>query len=254
MKIKPPKVLFWDIETSPLLMASFTRYDLKVPYSMVLQDWFVICAAWKWQGKKTIHGAKITDDKKRFKKDYTDDKYVIIQLSKIIEEADIIVAHNGDHFDWKKFTARLVFHNLPMVRRPIMIDTLKLSKEHLFTSNKLDDLGTHLKLGNKLPTALGLWKRAVMGDKKAIRAMFKYNKGDIPPLEALYKRLKPYTKTGLPNLNLWCKDESCPRCMSTHYHKKGLYRTTTQIYQEYQCQDCLHYFKGKKAVVRKDRR
>lgn len=253
MKIKGPKILLWDIETSPLLMASFTRYDLHVPYSMVLQEWFVICAAWKWLDGKKINGVKITDNKKRFDKDYTDDYHVIQKLAEMVGQADILIAHNGDHFDWKKFTARLIYHKLPMPRRPIMIDTLKLSKEHNFTSNKLDDLGTHLSLGNKKSTSLGLWKRAMRGDKKAIKEMFQYNKGDIPPLENLYLKLKPYTKS-LPNMNLWCRDESCPRCMSKNYLKKGLVRTTTQIYQEYRCKDCYHYFKGKKALVRKDLR
>jgi hypothetical protein len=43
------RVLFWDIETSPMITATWGLWDQTIPTDHVLEDWKIICAAWKWQ-------------------------------------------------------------------------------------------------------------------------------------------------------------------------------------------------------------
>ena len=101
-----PKILFWDIETSLLLVATFTRYELRVPFSMVTQDWYMMCAAVQWYDEKKTTLLSVLDDPKRFKKDFTDDYSVVKRLRDLIDESDILIAHNGNHFDYNNAVQR----------------------------------------------------------------------------------------------------------------------------------------------------
>lgn len=243
--MKTPRIVFWDIETSPLIGACFGLYEQNIH---LVQDWFIICAAWRVSGEKTIHTTKLTDDKNRFKKDFKDDYHVIKTLYDIISGVDILVAHNGDNFDWKKFEARYIAHKMPPIKKPLLIDTLKYAKQFKFTSNKLDFLSKHFGYVGKLPSNMALWVGAAYGDEKAIRRMSRYNKGDIPPLEAVYNRFKPYIK-GHPNMNLF-GGKGCPKCGSSHIRRKGIEYARTATYQKYQCQDCGAWFQGEKTTTR----
>ena len=48
-----PKIVFWDIETSYMKMETlgFSRYDVTIPYSGIVEDWRIHCVAWKEWGK-----------------------------------------------------------------------------------------------------------------------------------------------------------------------------------------------------------
>lgn len=246
MKNSGPRIGFWDIETSPLIVATFGLFDQNIPYTSIIQDWFIICAAWKRLDEKKIRGCKITDNKSRFKKDHTDDYHVVKALYDFVSSVDILIAHNGDNFDWKKFMARVIKHGLPPIKKPILIDTLKVSRESKFTSNKLGNLAKHFGFPDKLPSGMDMWVKATQGDKPAIEKMAKYNKGDIPPLEQLYLKLKPYMKNH-PNMNVFQDKPGCPRCGGTHIRRKGFEYSKTGKFQKYQCCSCGVWFQGKKV-------
>lgn len=169
------RVLFWDIETSPIIAACWGLYDQNISYHHVIQDWHIICAAWKWADEDEIQS--ITCKGK-------DDKRVVRKLSALFQSADAIVAHNGDRFDWRKFMARSIQHGIVPPRQPTMIDTLKMARKAQFTSNKLDDLAAVMDLPRKQETERGLWVKAAQGDADSIAKMEEYCKADIPPLKA----------------------------------------------------------------------
>ena len=225
-----PNILFYDIETSPVIAACWGLHDQNIPYQHVIQDWHIICAAWKWEGGE-IQSVACKG---------TDDLNVVKKLHSLISSADAIVAHNGDRFDWKKFMARVIHHGLEPIKQPIMIDTLKDARRFAFTSRKLDDLGESLKLGRKIDTERGLWVRAAQGEKKAIKALEDYCKGDIPPLEALYYKLRPYVPNKL-NMGLYSDRPCCPSCGSekmivSKHRPAGRFMKT-----QWQCNDCGKY-------------
>jgi hypothetical protein len=254
-----PIIGYWDIETSLLLLAAFTRYELRVPFSMVTQDWFMFCAAIQYEGKKTKL-ISILNDPERFKKDFTDDYHVIKELRDFIDSVDILIAHNGDHFDWKKFKAKLIKYKIAPPRKPILIDTYKESKTAQFTSGKLGDLSVQLDLPHKSHSNQGDWLIAtlpygtyVIGSKvieitvqtkqAALKRIGEYNLKDIPPLVNLYKRLRPYMNRH-PNLNQWAKDGKpvCTNCGSSNLNPDG----STRGFPKFRCGNCGHHVSGMK--------
>jgi len=250
MKQPEPKTLVFDIETSLDILAA---YGLKEQYhspSNIIQDWFVICVAWKWLGCKRVYDFSILDDIKRWVNDHSDDYAVVKRLHEVLSDAEIIVGHNVQNFDWKKFMARVIYHGLPPIDRPLIVDTLKEARKIAkFTSNKMDYLAKHLKIENKLHHAPDMWLRILRGEAAAVKEAVKYCRGDIATTEALYLRLRPYMASH-PNRNLWRGDgiECCPKCGGEHLNKHKARFTTTGKYMQYHCQDCGGYCQGTKRI------
>ena len=251
LKKKEPKILIYDIETSYSIMASFSLWPNHISHDNILQEWNMISAAWKWAGQKKVYAVSVADNLREFRKDPTNDYHVVKALRDAIEEADIIVAHNGDKFDIKKLNTRILFHGLKPIGKKVSVDTLKVAKkEFSFTSNRLDYIAKFLGFTGKLPSGNGLWLRALQGDVKAIKEMVIYNKEDVRVLENVYNKLKPYM-TNHPNRFLFVDGETkeaCPQCGSTHTIKHGFYYTAASKFQKRRCMDCMANFRDKKAI------
>lgn len=253
------KILTWDVETAPMLLAEFSLFNKNnTSHKNIVQDWFMICAAWKWLHKKKPEGVSLLDDLQRFKQDPTDDYVVVKKLHDVLMEADIIVGHNSDGFDWKKFNARCIKHGLKPVPKTRSADTYKIAKkEFKFSSNRLDYIAKYLGVGQKLETQEGLWLRALAGEKKAIKDMLKYNKVDVIITEEVYKKLRPFA-TSHPNLSTVLdhkgevKDHHCPKCNSKgSLQKRGHAHTNVGKFQRYQCTSCGGWSRGRKNLFSK---
>jgi uncharacterized protein YprB with RNaseH-like and TPR domain len=174
------RTLIYDIETTHNVLAKFDLREEYTSHLNLIQERFVVCAAWKWLGEKTIHAVSILDDPKRFAKDPTDDYYVIKTLVDLINQADVIVAHNGNSFDNKYVQTRALVHGLGPYAPVTSIDTYKTAKAKFYlNSNRLDYLGKLLKVGGKMDTPPGLWFEVLKGSRKAIKTMVAYNKVDM---------------------------------------------------------------------------
>jgi DNA polymerase elongation subunit (family B) len=234
------KVLLWDIETSPLEARTFGLRADYIHYTNIVKDWFIICGAWKWLSDNTIYSTRCAD--------IGDDRKCVSALRHAVNEADIIVHHNGDKFDIKKLNARVIYHNLPPMKKPAMVDTLKAArKEFAFTSNRLDYIGKHLLDEGKIETS-NLWNRVMDRDPGSIDEMVKYNKQDVLLLEKVYLKLRPHMSVH-PNMALFADldRDSCPRC-SGRLYKDGWKYTHGGRYQQYECADCGHKPKGRKQM------
>ena len=201
------------------------------------QDWYILC----WAAKQ-LDGRMRTcslPDSPNYKKDLENDEYVVRQLWRLFDEADILIAHNGDQFDVKKANARFAFYNLPPPSPYKTIDTKKVAKHYFnFTSNKLDDLGNFLGYGRKLVhTGFELWRGCMRGDPKSWKTMLAYNKRDVILLEQIYKHFLPWI-TNHPNTAVLSAVEGCPNCASTDLQRRGYGLTKTGTYQRFQCKQC----------------
>jgi DNA polymerase elongation subunit (family B) len=107
-----PRIVIWDVENSHSLAAIFSLYNDYISHENIVQEKFLICAAWKELGETKVHTVSILDDPKRFAKNPHDDYHVIKTLHKVLSEADVIVAHNGDQFDIKLTEGRMLYHGL----------------------------------------------------------------------------------------------------------------------------------------------
>jgi DNA polymerase elongation subunit (family B) len=241
--MKEPKILIWDIETSLNIVTSFTLFPKYIPHENILQDWYIICGAWKFLGEDTVHAVSALNDKERFSKDFKDDYHVVKTLRDVLLKADLIVHHNGDKFDLRKLNTRLIYHRLdPLPNKLVTVDTLKEARRTFnFTSNRLDYLGGFLEVGRKVHSDSSLWLKSLKGDKKAIREMVTYNKGDVTLLEDIYNVMKPYIKH--PNLAAISGEDlaCCVVCKSTKLEKRGFLFTTAGKKQRYQCLDCRRW-------------
>lgn len=233
-----PKILVFDIETAPNLAYVWGKYEQNV--IQYETEWYMLCYAAKWLGKKKFMTSKLNDFPSRFKKNPNDDYGVVKELWKLLDEADIVISHNGKKFDVKKSNARFLYHGLPPPSPFKQIDTLTESRKYFkFNSNRLDDIGNLLGVGRKLQhEGFGLWLKCMKGNKTAWNKMIRYNKQDVILLESVYEKFKPYI-TNHPNIGLYQQKEfACPNCGSNHLQKRGFSMTKVSMFQRYQCQEC----------------
>lgn len=178
-----PRILFWDVETSPNLGYTWGRWEQNV--IEFVEESRLLSIAWKWEGEKEIHCLTTAD---------MSEKALCKAFSHILDEAHMSIAHNGNAFDVKKFNARLIYNRLKRSGPLLTLDTKSEAKKYfMFNSNSLNDLGKFLKVGAKYKhSGFELWLRCMKGEKKAYKEMAKYNKKDVVLLEKVYKRMKPF--------------------------------------------------------------
>ena len=145
------KILYYDIETAPNLSYVWGQYEQNVIAHV--SEWHMLCVSYKWEGQKRAQVCALDDFPDEFKKDPENDVHVAKKLFDLFDEADIVIAHNGDRFDRRKANARFVYHNFGPPSPYKTVDTLKIArKEFMFNSNKLNHLGQHLGPGEKVST------------------------------------------------------------------------------------------------------
>lgn len=240
------KILFWDLETSLSIVSTFSLYPNAIQHTNIIQDPFIMTASWKWIGQKTVHGIKLTSKEAKI----GDDRRLVKKIHKVIEEADVIVGHNGDKFDLRWLKGRALKHGLPPLSFVKTIDTLKVARKNFkLLSNRLDYLGKFLLDEGKYHTTSGLWIRSLKGDSKALKEMLEYNKQDVVLLERVYEKLRPWTENH-PNMSLIENkhDISCKACNSPNIIKNGTTYTQARRYQKYMCKSCGHIFKDNKSI------
>lgn len=232
MQIKKNKnILLVDLETSPLICYTWGTFEQNA--LKVIKEWKILCFAWKWLGDKKTNIVSLHE--------YAEDEAKLVGvLWELFNQAEVIIAHNGDHFDIKKSNAKFIEHGLTPPSTYKTVDTLKVARQKFkFTSNRLDALGEHLGLGRKIQTGgFELWDKCLQGDEKAWKKMTDYCKQDVKLLEKVYLKLRPWI-TGHPNMNLYNDTVSCcPNCGSSSVQKRGYAYTRVNKFQRWQCLDC----------------
>jgi hypothetical protein len=204
----------------------------------VIRPTTMLSFSWKWLGDKKPQTYCLPDFP-GYKKGKLDDAPLVTKLWGMMNEADIIVAHNGDKFDQKKSQARFIINGLQPPSPCKTIDTLKIARASFgFDSNKLNDLAKYLGIGGKIPhTGMHLWLGCMNGDPASWKVMRKYNAHDVDLLEQVYLRLRPWAKNH-PNLNHFTHSVACPTCQSLNTQRRGEDKTLKRSYQRFQCQDC----------------
>jgi hypothetical protein len=251
-EIKKPRLLFLDIETSPLRSYTWRLWKQDIPTAAIISDWWMISWSAKWAGEEGVFSQAVTSKEALIE----DDSRIVNTLWHLLNQANIVCTHNGERFDIPKIRSRFLIHGLPPTRPYLQIDTLKVvKKEFGFSSNKLDYIAQVLGLPGKLPTGLDLWIRCMEGDAAALKIMEEYNRNDVIVLENVYMLLRPFVKTH-PNFNLWSEtnDPVCPHCGSKNLiEEKGGYYTQTAQYNLHKCLDCGAISRERKTVVSKEK-
>ncbi len=232
------KILYIDIETSPNLGYCWGYWEQNI--IRFKQEYDLLCFAYKWEGEKTkVIGL---DDFKGNK------LKLVMELRRLLDEAEIIIGHNLDKFDLRMANTFIVKYGLTPPSPYKTIDTLKLARNKFrFNSNRLNDLGEFFKLGTKKETGgFQLWLDCMADDKKAWRKMKAYNKNDVDLLEKIYKRLRPWITS---NINITQQRGLCPICGSDKLQSRGWSITIKSKSKRYQCTDCGKWTLGDKVKV-----
>jgi DNA polymerase elongation subunit (family B)/predicted RNA-binding Zn-ribbon protein involved in translation (DUF1610 family) len=230
-----PKILFFDVETFPNVSYTWGKYDQNV-IRFVREGCMATFVA-KWLNDKRII-SKALPDYKGYRPGSYDDRQLVADLWKLIDEADILVAHNGDDFDVRVANARFLKHGMKPPSPFKTVDTKKAVKRVArFNSNKLDDLSNTFFQDKKLKADFDLWEGCINGDRKSWRKMVEYNRKDVLLLEKLYLYLRPWI-TNHPNLTIGAGEVACPKCGSKDIEYRGWARSASRSYRRFQCQSC----------------
>ena len=247
-----PRVLIYDIETAPNIGYTWGKWQQNV--MQFVSQKYILCFAWKWADEDEVHILGLTDFPREYKRNRKDDYRVVKKLHELFEEADVLVAHNGNSFDQKETQARFLFHGLPRTTPYAQVDTKLVAKRQFrLNSNSLNDIAGYLGLGKKLPhTGFDMWQRIIEDqDPEAWQTMRDYNVQDVFLLQEVYDVFR-YNGwiTNHPNLaNISGDLENCPSCHApkSQLQKRGLRHTQTVTYQRYQCQTCKTYHRERKS-------
>ena len=243
-KPKSPRLLFYDIETSHNIVATFNLFEHgPINHQAILQERFIICASWKWSDESKVHSVSILDGKEGI----PGDRVVVQALHKVLSEADAIVGHYADNFDIKFFNTRALANGLQPIHDVIQIDTYKIAKRKFkFNSNRLDYIAKFLGFEGKKHLGLDCWLSCLSGDRSAIKQMLAYNRHDVVILEQIYRVLAPFVPSPI-NHQLFNPNAACPRCGGSDVMCRGWAFAKTRRYQRFQCKSCTGWFQSHKS-------
>ncbi len=247
-----PKVLVLDIETAPIQAYVWSLWKQNVYMDQIEADWFCLTWAAKWLFEDKVMSDKLTSKEAKNE----DDGRLMKGIWKLLEEADVVIAHNGGNFDLPKLNTRFLLNGMTPPLPYQLIDTLKVAKrEFSFSSNKLDYINTRLGIGVKTRhSGMEMWKRCVEGDKSALKEMEKYNKNDVVILEETYVKLRPWIK-GHPNMGHFVdtNEPVCPTCGHSDLKWGGYYSTAVSKFQSFRC-TCGAIGRCRVSSIPKDKR
>lgn len=246
--VQSPKILIMDLETAPIKAFVWRLWKQDVYIDQIISDWFLLTFSAKWLGSAEVISGRLTGKEALEESDYR----IVKDLWNLIDEADIVIAHNGNSFDIPKMKARFAINGLPPTSFYQQIDTKVIAaKEFGFTSNKLDFLAQTFGISKKIHTEFELWSRCMKGEDKALEEMEIYNRHDVEILEEVYLKLRPYIKNH-PNMGLYQDSNSdvCPTCGGTHLEEYKFYYTSIGKFQVYKCKDCEALSRSRKAIKR----
>jgi len=212
-----------------------------VALNQIIETSKLLCWSAKWFGSKETLFDSVHQ---------SSPKTVLKGMHKLLDEADVVITYNGNHFD------------LPVINRDFLLNGLKppspyksldlyqtVKRQFRFASNKLDHVCSQLNLGSKNHTDFTLWIECMNGVDKAWIDMEKYNRNDVILLERLYDTILPYIKNH-PNQNLYTNGvHVCPNCGGTALHKRGVSYTISGRYQRYVCLDCRTWSRDSKKIA-----
>jgi transposase-like protein len=239
---KFPAVLVFDIETLPIVAYTWGVYDTNIQTEGIIKDWCVLAWSAKWLNDDKVISDVLTSGEAKTR----NDKRLVSGFWKLLDDADVVIGHNGRDFDIKKLNTRFMYNKINPPSSYKVIDTL-ISARSAFgmTFNKLDYLAQYLGMKRKKHTEFSLWVKCDQGDKTALSDMREYNERDVEVLEDVYMRIRQWMPNH-PRFNVYEKVIGvCPVCFG-EYNLIGLYQAAKQQYKEYRCTKCHSVFHSTK--------
>lgn len=226
------KILFWDIESTPNLIRTFSTRNVWVKPIQIVTPQKVLCWSAKWHHASTTLFDSVQTGPKRY----------LQNLHKILSEADCLVGYNENRFDIPMVNAEFIKLGLTPPSPSISVDLYTtIRRRFAFPSYKLEYVVKALGIGEKAKNGgQELWDRCEAGDKKAWKEMQEYNEQDTKLLEPLYELLKPWIRNH-PHFVLYNPESDkpvCDVCGSDKLRSDGQRPSALGLYRRYRCKDC----------------
>jgi len=233
MKERLKKVIFLDIETSLITARVFRTGKQNINASQFVSQGRILTVAYGTmydlytKGEAGVVGVS-NHHFPTFKKDPLDDTELLKKIWQVLDETDVLVAHNSK-FDVSWLLGRFAQMGWPEPSPFSIVCTYQSLYNLRFDSKKLQELSKTLIGTEKISTDFNLWMRCSLGDKKAFEEMLAYNIGDI--YETLYKvymrtcQYYPDRCVDLSNpysTDIQCKVTGEQLVVNGHYHKRNI--------------------------------
>lgn len=233
--------MLYDLEITPSLAWVYDFYDANVV--KLERESYIMCFSYNWYTEQGVHNVA-QPDFARYREAPYDDSQVVRALWSLMDEADVVVAHNAKSFDNRVANARFMEWGLGPPSPYQTVDTLLAARRFFrFGQNSLSALCERLEIGSKPGHTHGmLWRDCVAGDMTAWEKMKVYNNMDVQLLGQLYDKLRPFI-TNHPNLAtlMGGAEYTCPKCGGMHLQSRGFAYTATGTFRRYQCMDCMSW-------------
>ena len=248
------RILVLDIETSPMLALPWGCLKQYINPEQLLAPQRLLCWAACWLGETKVHYQGMNIPAGQLPDDpiealvaiagfYQHSDYEPCEsVWKMVDEADIVVAHNGKAFDTATLNTRWLDHGMPEPSPYRIIDTLWTARRKFrFPRNKLESIARYRKIGKKVEhEGFELWKKCMCGDPRAIGRMKRYNIGDVRLLAEIYMDMRPWV-IGHPNVALSYEDgvRRCMVCGSSALKMlANNAATAASVFDAYRCETC----------------
>lgn len=252
-----PRILSVDIETAPIRGSVWRVFKESLGDDQIRREWYMLTWAAKWLNEDYVYSRKLPDFPK-YKPNTEDDKELIRDLWDLLDEADIVIAHNAIKFDIPKINTRFLINGYIPPSPYRIVDTLQVARKTFgFSRNSLNFVSTFLGHGQKKDTGGHiLWENCLDGDMEAWDIMEEYNIQDVVMLENIYKDMRPWMRNH-PNFGVYTSDNS-PRCSCGSRNIElmvGKYAyTNLSKFQAYRCMDCGHIMRGRTNLLSNSKR
>jgi DNA polymerase III epsilon subunit-like protein len=248
-KSSAPKIIVFDIETSPMKVYSFGLWEQNISPGQIINDSFMLSWSAKYLGDSHVYSDVVTP----IEAVASSDKRIVEALWNILDSADYVVGHNVKEFDLKKLNTRFVYHKMMPLSHSKVIDTLQIARSNFaFPSNSLKYINSYLGIKEKVKNeGFELWRKCCEGNIEALKTMREYNDGDVLANEELFYRFLPYFKNLNYNLYLELEDDVCPNCGELTLNDNGFYYTNSGKYHSYRCSECGSISRSKKNLLSK---
>lgn len=212
------KSTFIDIETSLIEGYMFRSGNQFIPAANMKGTTKLLTAAWgtlydmleEGEGGMLYFG---NHHSSTFKKDPLNDVELLEHIWHVLDESDVIIAHNA-RFDRGWIMGRFLELGWMLPSKFSVICTLQMLNGFNLSSKKLDELAQTLIGSRKLETTTDLWIRCNNGDRKAFEKMQDYNIGDIyDTLFKMYLRIAQYNPDY--GIDMTDRTKDYPQCKVT---------------------------------------
>lgn len=235
--IKEPKILVYDIETTPVLAWVWRCGEQYVGHNQLHEDFNltkIICITYRWNYENKAKALV-------FDLETLDDTEIIKDFDDILKQADVIIGKNNNKFDDKHINMRRFMNGLPPLPdwSRHSDDLEKQMRKHFnMQSYSLDYFAKVTGGEGKIKMCLDDWIQIVLHKNKSrLAKMVKYGKKDADDTMELIEKVRPYV-TFKYNFAAHHGDLRCTSCGSEDIIKNGTRLVGSLRKQRWACNNC----------------